>query len=283
MSRPKLVTSIAIGVLILAALFIVPVMSFAASSHSSSPLKANISNGTPMADYYTLSASITQGQGKDTQIDGGLSFVLRGGGNFFGRLSLPTKMPAPLPNERYVNTSGTILSGNVTLNLLDSGQMFFAGQGTFISGSEMTGTFQVMVNGSSVGSGVWSAVQAPGPGNQIAMSFTCQVIAGPDTKMVLNGTLVLDTASLQPNVPVSGTFNMSDGTLLPVQASIDDVKDLSLNIGTDGQGMYITALGIPYYDKITNTSGYTGTFEGPHRHDTGPWSAMIFDFSVVTP
>jgi len=270
MSRVKLTIAIVIGVLALAA-FIAPAALTRAAPATGRTVQKH-DGATPVTDYYAFSGATIQGQNKNTFINGALTLDIRNSGDFFGKFVLPGKI--------YLNVNGKIAGSSITLNIMQANAPVIAGQGKFISTTEITGTFNFFNDGKAVGTGAWSAVRVAAPTNDLSMSFLGQVTSGHDSKTFVSGSIVLNTTSLKPGVTVSGLMNLADGTQVNVRANLDHVGHLEINLYTGMHTMHVIGTGVSYYSHKDQTGGYQGSFVGPAPRDAGTWTTSSYAFTA---
>ena len=108
------------------------------------------------------------------------------------------------------------------------------------------------------------------------MAFYGRVSSGPDTKLAINGPVVLNATSLKAGVTVSGAINLSDGTVLVVHANIDHVGHIEINLGVGLPHYHVIASGNPFYNGHIQDRGYAGSFVGSRAHDAGNWTSAFF-------
>lgn len=268
MSRVKLSLALIIGVLALAALITPAVLTRAAPATTRTVQKHDAA--TAVTNYYAFSGVTTQGPYKNTFINGALTLDIRNSGDFFGKFVLPGKI--------YLNVNGKIAGSSITLNIMQANAPIVAAQGTFISSTEMTGTFNFFDDGKAAGTGNWSAVQVAAPTSDLSMSFLGKVTSGHDSKTFVGGSIVLSTTALKPGITVSGLMNLADGTLVNVRANLDHVGHLEINLYVGAHAMHLIGTGISYYNHENQTSGYQGTFVGPGPQDAGTWLTSSYAF-----
>lgn len=270
MSRVKLTIAIVIGVLALAALIAPAALTRAAPATGRTVQKHD--GATAVTNYYAFSGATTQGQNKNTFINGALTLDIRSSGDFFGKFDMPGKI--------YLNVNGKIAGSSITLNILQANAPIIAGQGTFISTTEITGTFNFFDDGKAAGTGTWSAVQVAAPTSDLSMSFIGKVTSGHDSKTFVSGSIVLDATALKPGITVSGLMNLADGTLVNVRVNLDHVGHLEVNLYAGTHAMHVIGAGVSYYDREDQTNGYRGSFVGPRPQDAGTWATSSFAFSA---
>ena len=270
MSRVKLTIAIVIGVLALAA-FIAPAALTRAAPATGRTVQKH-DGATAVTDYYAFSGATTEGQNKNTFINGALTLDIRNSGDFFGKFVLPGKI--------YLNVNGKIAGSSITLNIMQANTPVIAGQGTFISTTEITGTFNFFNDGKAAGTGIWSAVQVAAPTSDLSMSFVGKVTSGHDSKSFVSGSVVLNTTALKPGITVSGLMNLADGTLVNVRANLDHAGHLEINLYAGTHSMHVVGTGVSYYDSEDQTSGYKGSFVGPGPQDAGTWTSSSYAFTA---
>ena len=237
---------LAVFVLAITALFLLPSVSFA----SSRTVKA--ANTTK-----TVSLAFTGAvPGTDTALTGGLTIGIRDTGYFNGNFHEP--------DGTQISVSGKLKSnGNFNITFYTAkGVPFILGVGKPNNAGEFVGTFQI-VGGPS---GIWSALPVSNAGNVLALAFTGKV-----GSTFLSGAIVLDGATLK------GTFNLADGTILPVSAKL--LKDNMYAIRVDfGNGAIIG-----YGKSVKNPAnpvdkGFAGPFTVTASGAVGKWTAYFFSF-----
>ena len=269
MSRLKLTSTIVIATIVLAALCVVPIMTFAAPAQSSAK---HVNQETPTLGYYAFNSTIRQGQNRLASITGGLTLTIRHSGDFFGKFVQIGKV--------YQNVNGKIVNGSWTLNIFEGNGVVMNAAGTALNSTEVTGTFQVFNSGKLASAGTWSALAAPGPASQLSFVIDGRVNQGPDTKNPLTGPIILDATSLSAGVTVSGTLNLSDGTIYVVHASVDRLGHVEVNIGVGSKTWHVIGTGIPFYNGNIQAKGFSGSFVGPREHDSGTWLGTFFKFTL---
>lgn len=271
MSRVKLSIAIVIGVLALAALIAPAALTRAAPPATARTVQKH-DHATAVTNYYAFSGATTQGQYKNTFINGALTLDIRNSGDFFGKFVLPGKI--------YLNVNGKIAGSSMTLNITQANAPVIAGQGTFISTTEITGTFNFFDDGKAAGTGIWSAFQVVAPTSDLSMGFLGKVTSGHDSKTFVSGSIVLNTTALKPGITVSGLMNLADGTLVNVRANLDHVGHLEINLFVGTHTMHVIGTGASYYNHEDQTSGYQGTFVGPGSQDAGTWISSSYAFAT---
>ena len=267
MSRPKLIASLAIVALALSALFIVPALTFAA------PGKSVVKPNTPITFYYGFNATITQGQNKGTSIVGGLTLNVSNSGVFSGHFTTPGK--------GNLNVNGRFSSpALITIRFLKQGVPFILGEGQVVGQGLITGNFNVLTNGVTVASGIWSALGNAYPTTTLAQAFYGRVTSGSGVKLNITGPVVLNATSIKPGVTISGTINFSDGTIYTVRASVDHTGHLQLKFVINSGQVYLTAVGAPFYNSQGKLLGYRGTFVGPGQNNAGAFESDIFQCTL---
>lgn len=243
--------------LALTALFLLPGVSFAAT-HSAARTKPF--TNTTVSTAFT--GQVTKGQLKHTILTGGLTLSIDGSGNFTGTFKQA--------NGSVLNVKGTLdSSGNLKITFFNNGAPFIYGQGTLnTSTGEFTGPFQVVAGGKQISSGIWSALIIANPGNSVALAFGGQTMQGPDSGAKYYGAIVLDGSTL------TGTFNLPDGTIVPVSAQAKSNGHIVVTFQLGSQ--HILGKGRPYVNG--SEKGYDGPYYGPRKGDVGMWTAYLFSF-----
>ena len=270
MSRLKMISAIIIATIALAALCVVPIMTFAAPAHSSAK---HVNQETPTIGYYAFNSTIRQGQNRLAAITGGLTLTIRHSGDFFGKFVQIGKV--------YQNVNGKIVNGSWSLTIFQGNGVAINAAGTAVNSTEVAGTFQVFNSGKLASAGIWSALAAPGPASQLSLVVVGRVSSGPDSKLALTGPIILNATSLSVGKPVSGTLNLSDGTVYTVNASVDRLGHLEVNIGVGSKTWHVIGTGIPFYNGQLEAKGFSGSFVGPREHDSGTWVGTFFKFTLM--
>ena len=228
------------------ALFLLPAVSFA------SPRTTSTASSTT-----TVSLAFTGAvPGTDTALTGGLTIGIRDTGYFNGNFHEP--------DGTQISVSGKLKSNgdfNITFYTA-KGVPFILGVGKPNSAGEFVGTFQI-VNGPS---GIWSALPVSNPYGVLALAFTGKVGA-----TFLSGAIVLNDKTLV------GTFNLANGAVLPVSATLlkDDKYAIRVNFGNGaiiGYGKSVDNPANPV-DK-----GFAGPFTVTASGAVGTWAAYFFSF-----
>lgn len=270
MSKLKMTTVIVMASLVLAALCMVPIMTFAAPAHTSAK---QAKQAAPLIGYYAFSGTVTQGQNRLSPTVGGLTLTIRQSGDFFGKFVQIGKV--------YQNVNGKIVNGSWTLNIFQGSGVVMTATGTAVNSTEVAGTFQVVNSGKQVSAGMWSAVTTAGPASRLSMEFNGRVSSGPDSKLNLIGPIILVATSLKAGVTVGGTLNFSDGTVYGVTASIDHTGHLEINLGVGLPSWHVIGTGTPFYNGQLEAKGFSGSFVGPRQHDSGTWVGTFFNFTKI--
>lgn len=243
-------------VLALAALFLLPAISFASPTHT---------KGKTVTASFAFTGLITKGAGKDTSLTGGLTIAIGEKGYFHGNFHLP--------DGTQISVSGRVKSdGSLKITFYNAkGHPIIKGQGTPNKDGEYTGPFQVYSGKDQVASGIWSALPVANPSNVLALAFVGKVVEGPDTGVTLAGPIVLDKSTLK------GTLSLATGAVIPVSAQVngDDIK-VVFNLGN---GVQIIGTGELTENPANGLDkGFKGPFSGPASGDEGKWVAYFFKF-----
>ncbi len=234
--RLRFLTVFALAIL---ALFLVPAVTFAAPAHTENAQKST-----------TVSLAFTAAvPGTTTAITGGLTIRVRSDNKFNGALHEPGGTLVPV--------AGTLQS-NGTINIsfyTPQGKPFILGVGKLNAAGEFVGTFQIKGGPA----GIWSALPVADPAGVLALAFTGKV-----GTTFLSGAIVLNAKTLQ------GTFNLANGTILPVSANL--IKNSYYQIRVNfGNGAIIG------FGKATAT-GFKGPFTVEASGAKGKWVANFFAF-----
>ena len=222
---------------------------------------AKASDAKPTTVHLAFTSYVTTGSGKGDAITGGLTEVVRSTGYFNGNLSVP--------DGTQISTGGRLDDGNITISFYNMlGTPAIEGIGKLKKAGDFVGTFQVLYNNKKVDSGIWSASQVTEPEDVVALAFVgVEIQSGAD----LTGAIVLNHKTLV------GTFNLADGTIIPVSAKL--LKHNSYNIHVDFNHDAI----IGYGKNIENPAnfldkGYTGPYTIKATDTKGQWEAYTFGF-----
>jgi hypothetical protein len=261
-----------IGILVLAALFLFPTMSFAAhGSVQKSQLSVPTSPGTA-----TFSALVTQGLDTGTVYTGGLSITIYiPGGSVYpyeGTYSdvNGTQMAV---SGRFVQTSpsninqyltfygenGAILmkAFSPTVYTLHSGFVEYAAKFMLYNGKSN--------NDKKIGSGIWSEL-FQNPSDKLAgYAFRAHYTGGPDFGKTLIAAISLHLDAM------NGFLTFVDGTLVRVKVSYPSSGTIQISFNLSGGKVIATG--------TTTKNGYAGTFTGPSAGDSGTWNGIYFSLA----
>jgi hypothetical protein len=248
-------------VLTLLALFLWPGVSFASSPSAVVP-----SNTSKVNAAFT--GLVTSGATKGAALTGGLTIAVRDDGSFDGNLHLPEGTRIPVSGQ--VKSDGAF---NITFHNV-MGIPIIKGVGQLNSSNEFVGTFAAYdSNDKRVAGGIWSAPIVSNPEDVLALAFVGNTLHGPDAGVSYSGAIIVGKENLR------GTFNLPDGTLIPVRLVLQDdgervtaIFKLDSDTKIVGNGSLVTN---PANDQ---DKGYAGPFHGPKMGDAGKWVAYFFGF-----
>lgn len=237
-------------VLSLAALFLLPSVSFASSRTA-----ATANNTTTVSLAFTGLIS-----GTTTALTGGLTINVRSDGYFNGNFHEP--------DGTQISVSGKIKSdGSLNITFYTKhGVPFITGEANAPSNGLYTGPFQVYNGDKQIASGTWSALVVAEPSEVLALAFT-----GSVGNTFLSGAIVLDSQTL------AGTFNTPGGSVLHVKANLlkDNQYAIKVNFGNGA----IIGYGKPTSNPANGLDkGFKGPFFVTANGAKGSWVAYDFGF-----
>ncbi len=223
---------------------------------------AHASNAKTTTIHLAFTGLVTKGEAKGNPIIGGLTEVVQSTGYFNGNLHQS--------DGTQISTSGKLDDGNITISFYNViGAPVIKGVGHFTKAGDFVGTFQVFYGDKKIDTGIWSALPVNEPEDVTAFSFVGVDIGGHNAGVAYTGALVLNKKTL------AGTFNLPDGTIVPVTAILNKNHVLKVRFHLS-EDVEIIGIGTPSHEG--NLKGFAGTFTGPVHGDTGKWVAYGFSF-----
>ena len=222
---------------------------------------ARASDAQTTTVHLAFTALVTKGEAKGNPITGGLTEVIRSTSYFNGNLHLS--------DGTQISTSGKLDDGNITISFYNMiGAPVIKGVGHLTKAGNFVGTFQIFYNDKSIDTGIWSAFPVTEPKEVNTFAFVGVDTGGHNTGTVYTGTLILNKKTL------SGTVNLSDGTIVPITVMLNKhVLQVRFHLSNT---IEITGIGTP--SQEATLKGFAGTFTGPVYGDTGKWVAYGFKF-----
>ena len=223
---------------------------------------ARASDAQTTTIHLAFTALVTKGEAKGNPITGGLTEVIRSTDYFNGNLHLS--------DGTQISTSGKLDDGNITISFYNvMGAPVIEGVGHLTKAGNFVGTFQIFYNNKSIDTGIWSASPVTEPKEVSTLAFVGIDTGGHNTGTVYTGTLVLNKKTL------SGTVNLSDGTIVPITVMLNknDVLNVRFHLSNT---IEIMGIGTPSHENTLK--GFAGTFTGPVLGDSGKWVAYGFRF-----
>jgi hypothetical protein len=209
---------------------------------------------------FAFTGLITSGEGKGTVLPGGLVLAAQADGAFTGHFYTANGSKSAVKGK--IASNGDI---DISFYMSDKGKATIKGHATLNTARRYVGTFKVLHEGDSVASGNWSASPVVDPTKILAFAFSHTARKGSGAHKY-DGVLVLDSTTLQ------GALTLPDGTAYNVAAQLVQ-GNLSVNI-TLGTNLNLIGIATPLHgDEL---KGFTGTYIGPNKGDTGSWSVYAF-------
>ncbi len=246
---------------IIALIAVVAFLAFtAASTIFAVQTVARASDARTTTIHLAFTGLVTSGKAKGAPITGGLTEIIHSNDYFNGNLHEP--------DGTQISTSGKLDEKKIEISFYNAlGVPTINGQGQLTKSGDYVGAFQVYDNDKSIDTGLWSALPVADPKETIALAFAGLNTEGPAKNATYTGAIVLNEDTFV------GTFNLPDGTIIPVVAKLNRKGTITVTFNLS-RTRKIVGIGSSSHEGTLN--GYAGTFVGPDIEDAGQWVAYRF-------
>ncbi len=223
--------------------------------HAQTPTHASVTTTD-----YAFTALITKGEGRATEMTGGLTLDTSKAGDFTGSYRLS--------DDSTQQVVGAVKSdGSITFTFYKQNVAYLKGRGKENNSQQFSGDFGLFQAGKLVSTGAWSTL-AVDPKSMTALALDGTVNKGHDKGTLLAGAIILNNQTL------TGAILDASGNTMPCQIiTSNGGKNIQLTVNKTtiiGTGKLVTNPG------NKNNKGYSGVFAGPNTGDKGNWKAFFF-------